>query len=112
MHPSPTKPTDPVTAIIDEDIQFVVFPYNLSNYPDPGDLPSPIDDLALVPNDIDKRLKYFPKPNPGLVGGPVHLGLSWFGKPFPKVLEALALTLFLWESRFLSGAYFCPVLIL
>ncbi len=75
----------------DEDDCFAVFPYNLSFYLDPGDLPPPLNNLDLVLDAIDEWLQYFPEAKPQAHGGNLYtLVLVGFGKLFPKVMKAMA----------------------
>jgi len=69
----------------DEDNRFTVLPYHLSSYQDTDDIPPPIDDPNLVPDDIDKWKLYFPDAKPLYTA--VLVG---FGKPFAKVMKAMA----------------------
>jgi len=81
-----------VVAMVEKDDHFVIFPYYLSDYDHPEDLPPPINDPDMVPDDIDKWLQYFSQAKPCLKGGDLYmLALVGFSKPFPKVMKALAL---------------------
>jgi len=100
--PLPPNPADPfvalydclvefVAAMTDEDNKFVVFPYHLSSYQDMDNLPPPIDDPDLIPDDIDEWHQYFPNAKPRAWGGNVNtLVLVGFGKPFAKVMKSMA----------------------
>jgi len=73
-----------VAAMTDEDDCFAVLLYNLTNYPNPGNLSLPINNPELVPDNINKWSKYFPQAKPEARGGDFYtLVLIGFGKPFP-----------------------------
>jgi len=75
----------------DEDDQFAVLPYHLSSYQDMDDIPPPIDDPDLVPDDIDEWRQYFPDAKPRACGGDLYTPiLVGFGKPFAKVMKVMA----------------------
>jgi len=77
-------------AMTEEDDQFAVFPYHLSSYKELNDLPLHINDLDLVPDDIDKWCQYFPDAKPWAQGGNLYtLVLVGFGKPFTKVMKSM-----------------------
>jgi len=77
--------------MVEEDEQFIVLLHHLSNYEDPEDPLPPINELDLVLDDIDEWLQYFPQAKPCTKGGNWYmLALMGFGKPFPKVMKALA----------------------
>ena len=100
--PLPADPADPfealydrlvefVSAMIDEDDNFAIFPYHLSTVQDSDDLLPTIDDPDLVPDDIDEWRQYFPDAKPRSRGGDLYTPvLVGFGKPFAKVMKALA----------------------
>jgi len=48
-----------VSQFADEDSNFVVFPYNLSDYESVEDLPPPIEMAEDIPDDINEWLEYF-----------------------------------------------------
>jgi len=80
-----------VTAMTEEDDKFAVFPYHLSSYKEVDDLPPPIDDPNLVPDDIDEWHQYFPDAKPLARGGDLYtLVLVGLGKPFAKVMKSMA----------------------
>jgi len=69
---------------------FVVFPYHLSSYKELDNLPPPINDPDLVPDDINKWHQYFPDAKPRAWGGDLYtLVLVSFGKPFAKVMKLM-----------------------
>jgi len=75
----------------EEDDKFAVFPYHLSSYKEVDDLPLPIDDPDLMPDDIDKWRQYFPDAKPWVRGGNLYtLILVGFGKLFAKVMKSMA----------------------
>jgi len=75
----------------DEDNHFAVFPYHLSSYTDTDDLPAPIDNPDLIPDDIDEWRQYFPDVKPRACSGDLYtLVLVGFSKPFAKVMKAMA----------------------
>jgi len=73
--PIAKDPANPMAAVFDaleefvsqfanEDPNFVVFPYNLSDYESVEDLPPPIETAEDIPDDIDEWLEYFPGAKP------------------------------------------------
>jgi len=100
--PLPPNPANPfealynclvefVAAMTDEDNNFVVFPYHLSSYKELDNLPPPIDDPNLVPDDIDEWCQYFPDAKPRARGSNLYtLVLVGFGKHFAKVMKLMA----------------------
>jgi len=92
--PLPPNPVDPfealydrlvdfVAAMTDEDDRFAVLPYHLSSYQDTDDIPPPIDDPDLIPDEIDEWKMYFPDAKPWARGSDLYTAvLVGLGKPF------------------------------
>jgi len=80
-----------VSQFADEDPNFVVFPYNLSDYKSVEDLPPPIKTAEDIPDDIEEWLEYFPGAKPRVTGGDTYtallIGLS---VPLPKIVKNLS----------------------
>jgi len=55
---------DFIKAASNEDKQFMVFPYNLSNYKQVNDLPALITNIESLPEEVDKWLQYFLQAKP------------------------------------------------
>jgi len=81
--PLPPNPADPfevlydclvefVAAMTDKDNKFAVFPYHLSSYKDMDNLPPPIYDPDLIPDDIDEWCRYFSDAKPRAWGGNLY----------------------------------------
>jgi len=74
--------------MLEVDVYFTVFPHNLSKYKSMEEMPKPIDDPDLLPNDVDKWLTYFPQAQPQARGGYTYtLVLLGFREPFPKIIK-------------------------
>jgi len=71
---------DFIKAAGNEDKQFTVFPYNLSNYKQVNDLPALITNVESLPEEVDEWLQYFPQAKPRAKCGNVYtaalIGLS------------------------------------
>ncbi len=80
-----------VSQFADEDPNFVIFPYNLSDYESVEDLPPPIETAEDIPDDIEEWLEYFPGAKPRVTGGDTYtallIGLSI---PLPKIVKNLS----------------------
>jgi len=80
-----------VTQLVDEDPNFVVYPYNLSAFESVKDLPPPIETSEDIPDNIDDWLEYFPGAKPRLSGGNTYMAvLIGMSKPLPKVVKILS----------------------
>jgi len=66
---------DFVVHMAEEDPQFVIFPYRLSDYKSIKDLPPPIKTMDDLPDNIDKWLDYFPQAKPRVTGGNTYMAL-------------------------------------
>jgi len=58
-----------VSQMVEEDPNFVVYPYHLSKYESVEDLPPPIETTDNLLDDIDEWLDYFPQAKPRISGG-------------------------------------------
>jgi len=78
--PIPEKPVDPVATMfehletfminmLEADVHFTVFPHNLSKYESMEEMPEPLDDPDLLPNNVNEWLTYFPQAQPWAQGG-------------------------------------------
>jgi len=80
-----------IEAAMEEDKQFVVFPYHLSSYNLVNELPPLVDDVETLPDEVKDWLQYFPEAKPRRCGGdiytPVLIGLSMH---FPKFIKKLS----------------------
>jgi len=80
-----------VTQLADEDPNFVVYPCNLSNYKSVEDLPSLIETVEDLPDDIDEWLEYFPGAKPCVSGGDMYTALLIrLSIPLPKLIKNLS----------------------
>jgi len=84
--PIPLNPTNPMAAVYDalkdfvahmaeEDPQFVIFPYHLSNHESIKDLPPPIETTDDLPDNIDEWLDYFPQAKLCVTGSDTYMAL-------------------------------------
>jgi len=100
--PIPKDPVNPMAVVYDaleefivqmveEDPNFVIYPYHLSNYESVEDLPPPIETPDGLPDDINEWLDYFPQAKPQISRGDTYtallIGLSI---PFPKLIKNLS----------------------
>jgi len=100
--PIPKDPINPMVAVYnaleefvvqmaEEDPQFVVFLYNLSNYKSMDDLPPPIETTDDLLDDIEEWLLYFPQAKPWISGSDMYMALlSGLSVSFPKVIKNLS----------------------
>jgi len=93
------KPVDPVATMFEHlksflnnrlkiNAHFTVFPHNLSKFKSIDDLPEALDNLDLLPDNVNKWLQYFPGAHPQARGGYTYTStLLSFYKPLTKVLK-------------------------
>jgi len=80
-----------IAQMVDEDPNFIVYPYHLSKYESVEDLPPPIETQEDLPDDIDEWLDYFPRAKPRISGGDTYTVLLIdMSVPFPKVIKNLS----------------------
>jgi len=81
-----------ITNMLEADAHFTMFPHNLSKYETTNDLPEPIKDPDMLPDDVNEWLQYFPQAHPRARGGYTYMSvLLRFWEPFPKVVKTTAL---------------------
>jgi len=100
--PIPQDPPNPMAAVydaleefmsqfLDEDPDFIVYPYKLSNYESVDDLPPPIENPEDILDDVDDWLEYFPGAKPRISGGDTYTQLLvGMSKPLPQVIKWLS----------------------
>jgi len=77
--------------MLEADAHFTVFPHNLSEYESTNDLPEPIEDPDMLPDDVNEWLQYFSQAHPRARGGYTYTSvLLGFREPFPKVVKNTA----------------------
>jgi len=80
-----------ILQFTDEDPNFVVYPYKLSNYESVDDLPPPIKTPDDIPDNVDDWLEYFPSMKLQVTGGNTYTQLLvGMSKPLPKVIKNLS----------------------
>jgi len=80
-----------IEVAIEEDKQFMVFPYHLSSYNLVDELPPPVNDVKTLPDEVKDWLQYFPEAKPhGCSGGINTMVLIGLSMPFPKFINKLS----------------------
>jgi len=78
-----------IVKMAEEDPNFVVYPYKLSNYKSVEDLPPLIKTPDDLPDDIDEWLEYFPQAKPCISSNTYTMLLISLSIPFPKLVKIL-----------------------
>jgi len=82
---------DFIKLAMEEDEQFAIFPYHLSEYIVVDKLLPVINDVEMLPKEIEDWLQYFPDAKPPRQGGDIYtvvlIGLSM---PFPEFIKKLS----------------------
>jgi len=81
-----------VMQLADEDLNFVMYPYNLSWYELIEDLPPPIKTLEDLPKNIDEWLEYFLGMKPWVTSRDMYMALLiGLSIPLPKLVKNLSM---------------------
>jgi len=82
---------DFINAAMEEDKQFAVFPYSLSEYNVADELPLVINNVEMLPEEVEDWLQYFPDAKPCRQGGDIYITiLIGLSMPFPKFIKKLS----------------------
>jgi len=80
-----------IGQLVEEDPNFMVYPYHLSKYESVEDLPPPIETPDDLLDDIDEWLDYFPQAKLRISGGDTYMALLiGLSVPFPKLIKNLS----------------------